>query len=89
MVQSDSSLVNGQQLIGQWAAAHLHHRYRHQKQRVLKGLEQRGIAVGEISFPKSYFQQTASKTGFQELKYFVYLLGKHHNMSPLKHIKYH
>jgi hypothetical protein len=37
----------------------------------------------EIFFPKSYFQQTASKTCFLELIYFVYLLGKHHNMSPL------
>jgi hypothetical protein len=32
---------------------------------------------------QSYFQQTASKTFFLELKYYVYLLGKHHNMSPL------
>ena len=39
--------------------------------------------VGEFFFPKSYFQQTASKICFLELNYYVYLLGKHHNMSPL------
>jgi Leu/Phe-tRNA-protein transferase len=49
----------------------------------MKGLKQRGIAVGKIFFPKSYFQQTASKTCFLELKYYVYLLEKHHNTSPV------
>ena len=41
----------------------------------------RGIAVGKIF----YFKQTASKTCFLELIYYVYLgrLGKHHNMFPL------
>ena len=69
--------------IGQCAAGHLHQRYRHQKQRILKGLKQRGIAVGEIFFPKS-FQQTASKTCFLELKYYIHLFGKRHNRSPLR-----
>ena len=66
MVQCDSSLVNGQQLICIKA--------RHQKQRILKRLKQRGLAVGKIYFPKSYFHQTASKTCFLELIYYVYLL---------------
>jgi hypothetical protein len=51
---------------------------------MLKGLKQRGLAVSEIFFPKSYFQQTASKSCFLELIFHAYLLGKHHNMSPLR-----
>ena len=53
-----------------------------------EGTEQRGIAVGEIFFPKSYFQQKASKTSFLKLIDYVYLLGKQHNMSPLRMFNY-
>ena len=48
-----------------------------------EGTETEGNSGRQYFFPKSYFQQTASKTCFLELKYYVYLLGKHHNMSPL------
>ena len=51
---SDSSLVNGQQLICIKAT----------DTRILKGLKQRGIAEGKIIVPKSYFQQKASKHVF-------------------------
>ena len=49
-----------------------------------EGTETEGKS-GRWDFPKSYIQQTASKTFcvFLELKYYVYLLWKHHNISPL------
>ena len=47
------------------------------------GTETEGNSGRQDFFPKSYFQQKASKTCFLELKYYVYLLGKDHNMSPL------
>jgi hypothetical protein len=68
VVHSDSSLVNGQQLICIKAT---------------KGTETERNSGRRDLFPKSYFQQTSSKTHFLELVYYVYLLGKHHHMSPL------
>ena len=55
-----------------------------------EGTETEGNSVRRDFFlPKSYFQQTASKTCFLELMYYVYLLGKHHNMSQIANCRKH
>ena len=63
--------------------------YRHHKLHILKGTETEGNSSRRELFPKSYFQQTASKTCFLELIYYVNSLEKHNNMSPLNRSRHY
>ena len=82
VVRSGSSLVNGQRLICIKATDTRNSEFWRDWTR--------GEYYGrqDFLFPKSYFQQTATKACFLELKYYVYLLWNCHNMSPLKYINY-